>query len=141
MDKKIEIDWYICRADRRDVEHAKKEGRTIKAGDELWRSCISIGDVTIEHGHLDGWHFDCTPEQAEVMRQALEIYENTKMTPNDLVKKAGPICFNSKIVEEMKERGITSGCVGDDQQAIYGWPKTLHSIGYETLKKQQYEQV
>lgn len=45
------IQWYECRADSKDVEFAKSEGRKLKVGAVLWRAPLSIGPVAPDHNH------------------------------------------------------------------------------------------
>jgi hypothetical protein len=61
-----EIEWYICRADVKDVQHAKTrklrrgEGRRdVQVGDELWRVPKSIGPIFPNHDHWSGSSLTC----------------------------------------------------------------------------------
>jgi hypothetical protein len=66
------VAYYICRADANDVKHERerplKRGearRDLKAGDELWRQPLSIGDIAPDHCHWAGSHLSCDEETAE----------------------------------------------------------------------------
>jgi len=67
------IEWFRCMADDDDVLFAKKEGRIIKFGSELWRVPRSIGPISIDHDHWSKLHLTLTAQQAVIISN-LPIY-------------------------------------------------------------------
>jgi hypothetical protein len=72
-----EIEWYICQADVKDVQHAKtrklKRGETrrdLKVGDELWRVPTRIGPISSEHNHWSGTSLACNVADAMFVKEA-----------------------------------------------------------------------
>ena len=69
-----EIDWYECKMNNRDVEHAKKNGNlTAKVGDVMWRAPHSIGPCGSEHSHWGGDLLTVEEADARLIAAAPEL--------------------------------------------------------------------
>jgi hypothetical protein len=73
------INWYECKMDNSDVEHAKSEGNlNAKVGDVLWRSPRSIGPCGSEHSHWGGDLLTVEEADARLIAAAPDLLEALK---------------------------------------------------------------
>ena len=79
--KPWDIDWFICRANAKDVAFAEDEGKPTPAavGDEMWRVARGIGPFSPDHDHWSGHNLGnvgvedvVTAAYAPVMKRLLE---------------------------------------------------------------------
>lgn len=86
-----EINWFICRADQADVDHAKSNGEKMKIGDELWRTCRSFGPISVEHDHWSGNYLSGTEEEITLAASAPELLQALKDFA-EIAAQAKPNC-------------------------------------------------
>ena len=71
-----EINWYECKMDKGDVEHAKSKGNlNAKVGDVLWRSPVSIGPCGSENSHWGGDLLTVEEADARLIAAAPDLLE------------------------------------------------------------------
>ena len=75
-----EIEKFICRMDRSDVAHWRKNGKPdAKVGDELWWVARSIGPISVSNNHWAGEYLDVSPEDICLVAAAPDLLEALKL--------------------------------------------------------------
>jgi hypothetical protein len=129
-----EIEWYICRADERDVQHAKtrklKRGearKDVQVGDELWRVPKSIGPIFPDHDHWSGSSLTCDVADAMFVITARSL----------LPLMADRIEELELEVETWKSRAIHQNEVAGRLEAKLSESEALLAKAMEALEKVQ----
>ncbi len=103
-----EVDRFVCRMNRSDVQHARENGKPdAKVGDELWWVARSIGPVSVSNNHWAGDYLDLSPEDICLVAAAPELLEalreiathtrRSTLDPTDIVPTAGAILARAAI--------------------------------------------
>lgn len=105
LDASWPIDWYVCRADRHDVD----AGVADTVGEELWRVPLSIGPLYPDENHWAKNHIDCDKEDAylvaaapkmlavlrEVMEEASNAGGGARVLPPHLFERIGLVVYEA----------------------------------------------